>query len=74
MSRASYTKAVRWIADNDEDSETNLQIISELVTVCLVADVWEREPLDVAKAVLHERRSRAEYNAAIAQLIADRKG
>jgi hypothetical protein len=51
----SYKRAVEWLALNDETAETDEEIVAMLVTTCLVADLWAKEPLDVAKAVLRYR-------------------
>ncbi len=52
---ASYREAIEWIARNDEDGETDVEVMSGLISVLLVADLWRKEPEDVAKAVVRER-------------------
>jgi hypothetical protein len=52
---ARYVDAVAWIANNDETSETDAAVIAELISVVLVADLWRKEPEDVAADVLRAR-------------------
>lgn len=56
MARASYKRAIEWIAVNDETACTDVEELSALVSVVMVADLWERDPVDVAKDVLRSRR------------------
>lgn len=58
ISPSLYQKAVDWIADNDEDAEMDMTVISEQPTVLLVADLWSKEPMTVAKAVFNSRKLR----------------
>lgn len=56
MKRASYRDAIRWIALNDsagDDDALDPVVVSELITSCLVADVFgvstERVGIDVVR-------------------------
>lgn len=53
--KPSYKRAVQWIANNDETAETSPQELASLVSVLLVADMWNKEPEDVAADVLRAR-------------------
>ncbi|HEY7195500.1 MAG TPA: hypothetical protein VH439_17285 [Gemmatimonadales bacterium] len=55
MRRPSYLRAVEWIALNDEPTLTDAAELSELISVVLVADLWGKEPDDVARDVLQAR-------------------
>jgi hypothetical protein len=52
---ASYKSAVSWIAYNDEPGEPDPEVLAGLVSVCLVADLWQKTPEEVAQAVLKVR-------------------
>lgn len=56
---ASYPRAVEWLALNDEGLETDEEVVATLVTTLLVADLWAKEPIDVARDVLKSRRNLA---------------
>ena len=51
-----YRSAVEWIAYNDEPSIVDRKQIAELVSVCLVADVFGVEPINIAKEIILIRR------------------
>lgn len=53
---ASYPRAVEWLAANDETAETNAEVIATLVTTLLVANLWSKESIEVARDVLKARR------------------
>jgi hypothetical protein len=55
MRRASYRATVRWIADNDESAETDLEVIKFLPSVLLIADVFGLDHDRVARDVLRLR-------------------
>jgi hypothetical protein len=55
MKRASYREAVRWIAFNDEPSETDAESIEGYISTLLIADIFDVDPSKVAKDVLKER-------------------
>lgn len=48
-------EAVAWIGLNDEPTETDRAIISEQITVAMVADVYGWTPLAVADMVIRFR-------------------
>lgn len=53
-----YPAAVAWIACNDDDGVShavNVDVVSEMVTVCLVADLAGKSPVDVAADVVKYR-------------------
>jgi hypothetical protein len=57
-SRASYEKAVEWIALNDnEGDDEDADALAITMTVLLVADLWNRPPLLVAEDVFQYRHS-----------------
>ncbi len=53
--RASYREGVAWIADNDEPTESSPYEVSGQISVLLLADLFRKEPRDVAIAVLRHR-------------------
>lgn len=53
---ARYAEAVDWIANNDECTERDAEVIAELISVVLVADLWQKEAEDVAADVLKVRK------------------
>ena len=53
--RASYRYGVQWLALNDEASETDVPIVASFVTTALLADLFGKEPEDVARDVLRYR-------------------
>lgn len=57
MKRPGYRVAVRWIAENDEPEDTDASTVSSLITVLLVADLFEVEPERVAKDVVRIRQA-----------------
>jgi hypothetical protein len=54
--RASYRDAIRWIAENDEGGETDPEVIADMITALLVADLFGKEPAAVAAAVIRKRK------------------
>lgn len=54
--RASYKNAIAWIADNDETGEMDIEVISTLISVVLVADVWGKSAQKVAEDVIRLRK------------------
>lgn len=56
---ASYRQAVRWIAENDEGAETQAWKMSTMISVVLVADLFNKEPMKVAEAVIRLRKKEA---------------
>lgn len=53
--RASYRHGVSWIALNDEPVEMDPQEIASLISVLLLADLFEVEPLKVAQDIVKIR-------------------
>lgn len=51
----SYRKAIQWIANNDEPITIDLEIMSEQLTVVLVADLFNKAPEKVAQDVINRR-------------------
>jgi hypothetical protein len=56
MKRASYRTAVQWIADNDEPTITDPAEMDGLISVLLVADLFEVESSKVAADVIALRK------------------
>ena len=54
--RPGYRAAVAWIAANDEDAEQDPEEVAQQMTVCLVADLWDKSTMIVARDVLRYRR------------------
>lgn len=57
--RASYREAVRWVAHNDSNGDADaleLEAVSGLVTVGLVADLFGKTMEQVGAAVIRERK------------------
>lgn len=54
--RASYRQAVLWIAMNDEPGELDPYNVESGITTLLVADIFGKEPEDVAKAIIACRK------------------
>lgn len=54
--RASYRKAVEWIAAEDEPEDLNAEEITGYITVHLVADIFGKEPEAVARAIVRKRK------------------
>lgn len=55
MKRASYRQGVAWIAENDEPAEPRIDEICLLISVNLLADLFDKDPMDVARDVLKYR-------------------
>jgi hypothetical protein len=51
-----YKRALQWIADNDEPMETDVEAMSELISVLLIADLYDVSPRAVADGVMRLRR------------------
>lgn len=52
---ASYRYGVEWIAMNDEPSERDIEAMSGLISVCLLADLFGKDQSRVAEDVLRFR-------------------
>lgn len=59
MRRASYRTAVLWVARNDEPGETDAQLFVPLLSVQLIADLFEVQPSRVARDVVRVREREA---------------
>lgn len=56
---ASYRAAVSWIAENDDAGSNDAldpEVVAGYVTTILVADVWDKEPEEVAAAIVKYRK------------------
>jgi hypothetical protein len=53
--RASYARAIDWIANEDEPLAMTVEEVEWLMTVCLVADVWGKSRVRVAGDVIARR-------------------
>jgi hypothetical protein len=53
--RASYRAGVAWIGENDEPGEADPEAVAELISVMLLADLFDVEPARVASDVLAYR-------------------
>lgn len=49
--KTKYQRAVSWIAWNDEPEETDDIRVSEMISVACIADVFEKDPMQVAMDV-----------------------
>lgn len=59
---ARYQDAVEWIALNDNSGQGDpVSEIAGYISTCLVADVWNKDQNDVAKAVAKVRREHDMY-------------
>lgn len=54
---ARYRDAIEWIALNDDTSERDVGAISTNMTTSLVADIFGKERMQVARAVLRVRKA-----------------
>lgn len=63
MTSRTYRNAVEWIALNDNPGDNQpADIVASYLTVTLVADLFNKLPLDVAKAVIARRAQWMESN------------
>ena len=59
MKRASYRYAVAWIAENDSAGDADSldpEVVSELITAQLVADLFDVPPEKVGRDIVRLRR------------------
>ncbi len=56
MKRASYREGVAWIALNDEPTDLDPESVDGYVATLLLADLFGKEPREVAEAVVRYRR------------------
>jgi hypothetical protein len=55
--RASYRFGVLWIAENDEPEDLDPENVSAYISTLLLADLFGKEPLAVARAVVRRRKA-----------------
>jgi hypothetical protein len=53
---ARLDAAIDWIALNDEPGESDIDTVALQISVVLVADLWQREPAEIARKVLARRK------------------
>jgi len=64
MKRASYRYAVAWIAENDsagDDNALDPEVVSELITAQLVADLFDVPPEKVGRDIVRYRKKHGIY-------------
>lgn len=54
---ASIKFAVEWIANNDEPADGDLETMEGLMTVVLVADLFDKAPAEIARRVIKRRHA-----------------
>lgn len=54
--RMSYSKAVQWIADNDESAEMDESVVAELPSVLMLSHISGRDPDVIAEKIVRIRR------------------
>ena len=59
VKRASYKNGVAWIAEMDESAEMDPHIMSGVPSVILLAELFGKDPLEVAKAIIRKRTETA---------------
>lgn len=53
--KPKYINAIQWVAFNDDPSVLNVKQIEESITVQLIADVFGKNSLDVARDIYQLR-------------------
>jgi hypothetical protein len=53
--RPSYRFGGKWIAENDEPEERDVSQVEQQVSVLLLADLFDKPPVDVAIAICRLR-------------------
>lgn len=61
--RPSLKRAVSWIALNDEPTCLDVEEVSSLISTLLVADMFGKEPEEVARMIVDTRRKSANGSA-----------
>lgn len=51
-----FKAAIHWIAYNDEPGDMEIRSVRRNITVCLIADIFNKTTFTVARAVVAERR------------------
>lgn len=59
--RPSYRAAIAWIALNDEPDETNEEEIKLFLSVCLVADLFDKHTDIVAADVVKHKKKESKH-------------
>ncbi len=57
---ARYLVGVVWIAANDEPEEMHVDTVAEMISTMLLADLFQMEPLAVAKDIVAYRTREVE--------------
>jgi hypothetical protein len=52
----SLKAAIDWIALNCEPRESDIEAVAMLISVVLVADLWQPQPEEIARKVLARRQ------------------
>ena len=52
----SIGKAVDWIAQNDDVTELEMDTIQFQITTLLIADLFGKEPEDIARRIVERRK------------------
>jgi hypothetical protein len=56
MRRPSYRQAVAWISENDEPTDLTAERVADLISTCLIADLFGIDPARVAGDVVRYRK------------------
>lgn len=51
-----YRFAVSWIGNNDEPEDLDVENVSGYISTILVADIFEKDPLEVAEKIVKYRK------------------
>lgn len=57
MKKPSYEFAIAWVAVNDDPTEKDPQVVTDQISVVLVADLFGKEPEEVAADIIKLRES-----------------
>lgn len=52
MANRGYRYAISWIALNDETADMDVESVSDNISVLLIADLFNKDPMEVAKKVI----------------------
>lgn len=56
--REGYRFGVRWIAENDDADTLDVEAVAGYISTLLLADLFHKQPADVAKDIVRWRQSR----------------
>jgi hypothetical protein len=56
--KTMYREAIEWIAFNDDEAETDIEVIRQQQTVVLVADIFHMVPGVIAREVIRLRQGK----------------